>query len=244
MHIDLNKIPDENYEPFIGQTFDSEEEALLFYRNYAERHGFGIRKDRYDKKKKNKIVRHDLSCHQGRKKSIKVIDAFKDQRRRESSRCKCNANMRITVRRVFEIFPEEWHVSRVITPEDEEKILLYKEAGLLVRQIIRVMELKKKVEHGGLPFIEKNICNMFTKLNSLEEFEHNWPLTIKKYNLQNNKHMDVAIKEIELKRTHNNMTAKVRPTSRKTRSPLEEQAFQMLTPFAFKTFQEEIEKAS
>ena len=56
--------------------------------------------------------------------------------------------------------------------------------------------------------------------------------------------MDVAIKEIELKRTHNNMTATVRPTSLKTRSPLEEQAFQVLTPFAFKKFQEEIEKAS
>ncbi|KAJ8436707.1 hypothetical protein Cgig2_027228 [Carnegiea gigantea] len=56
--------------------------------------------------------------------------------------------------------------------------------------------------------------------------------------------MDVAIKEIELKRTHNNMTATVRPTSLKTRSPLEEQAFQVLTPFAFKNFQEEIEKAS
>lgn len=56
--------------------------------------------------------------------------------------------------------------------------------------------------------------------------------------------MDVAIKEIELKRTYNNMTATVRPTSLKTRSPLEEQAFQVLTPFAFKKFQEEIEKAS
>jgi len=56
--------------------------------------------------------------------------------------------------------------------------------------------------------------------------------------------MDIAIKEIDLKRTHNNMTATVRPTSLKMRSPLEEQAFQVLTRFAFKRFQEDIEKAS
>ena len=57
--------------------------------------------------------------------------------------------------------------NRVITPEDEEKILLYKGAGLSVRQIIRVMELEKKVEHGGLPFIEKDIRNLFTKVKKM-----------------------------------------------------------------------------
>ena len=30
---------------------------------------------------------------------------------------------------------------------------------------------------------------MLCKLNSPKEFEHNWPLTIEKYNLQNNKHV-------------------------------------------------------
>ncbi|KAJ8428417.1 hypothetical protein Cgig2_010400 [Carnegiea gigantea] len=160
---------------------------------------------------------------------------------------------------------------------------------------------RKKVKHGGFPFGEKDIHNLFTKmlykLNSPKEFEYNWPLTVEKYDLQNNKHvkgqyqidtsghrlismiiffkgmtttgksksinafikrfvsshtslmdffkqMNVAIKEIEFKRTHNNVTATVRPTSLKTRSPLEEQAFQVLAPFAFKKFQEEIEEAS
>ncbi|KAJ8427726.1 hypothetical protein Cgig2_010244 [Carnegiea gigantea] len=58
------------------------------------------------------------------------------------------------------------------------------------------------------------------------------------------KQTDVAIKVIELKRTHNNLTTIVRPTSLKTRLPLEEQAFQVVTPVAFKKFHEEIEKAS
>lgn len=73
--------------------------------------------------------------------------------------------MRITLRRSFHIFPQEWHVTkfskqhnhemlpleamrflpanRNISPEDEKQILLFKEAGLSVRQIIRVLELEK-----------------------------------------------------------------------------------------------------
>jgi len=122
MNIHLNEIPYENYEPFIDQMFGSEEEALVFYRNYAERHGFGIHKYRYDKRN-NKTVRRDLSCHRGRKKPVKVIDASKDQRKRESSRSECNAHMRITLRRVFEIFPEEWHVSRFVKQHNHERLL-------------------------------------------------------------------------------------------------------------------------
>ncbi|KAJ8436708.1 hypothetical protein Cgig2_027229 [Carnegiea gigantea] len=174
MNIGLNEIPYENYEPFIGQAFGSKEEALVFYRNYAdERHGFGIRKDRYDKRN-NKIVRRDLSCHRARKNPIKI--------KGKGSPPDVSAMLiwRITLRRVFEIFPEEWHVSRfvkqhnhevllphetcllpcnrVITPEDEENILLYKGDGL---------SLEKKVEHGGLPFIEKDIRNLFTKMKKM-----------------------------------------------------------------------------
>ncbi|KAL2927442.1 Protein FAR1-RELATED SEQUENCE 11 [Bienertia sinuspersici] len=74
--------------------------------------------------------------------------------------------MRITLKKCFDIFPEEWHVTkfvkehnhellsseemrflpanRTISQEDEKQILLYKEAGLSVRQIIQVMELEKK----------------------------------------------------------------------------------------------------
>ena len=80
MNIDLNEIPDKNHEPFIGKTFGSAEEALVFYGNYSEQHGFRIHKDRYDKKN-NKIVRRDLSCYRARKKLVKEIDALKDQRK-------------------------------------------------------------------------------------------------------------------------------------------------------------------
>ena len=45
MNIDLNEDPEASEEPFISQTFVNEEEAHIFYKNYAEQHGFAIRKD-------------------------------------------------------------------------------------------------------------------------------------------------------------------------------------------------------
>lgn len=99
--------------------------------------------------------------------------------------------MRLTLKQSNDIFPEEWHVTkfikehnhnllsptgmrllpinRVITTEDESQILLYKKAGLSVRQIIRVMELQKEVKHGDLSFIERDVRNLFVKMKKLVE---------------------------------------------------------------------------
>ena len=44
MNIDLNEDPKASEEPFVSQTFGSEKEAQIFYKNYAERHDFAIRK--------------------------------------------------------------------------------------------------------------------------------------------------------------------------------------------------------
>ena len=38
---DINSIKNE-FEPFVGQCFLSEEEAFIFYKNYANRYGFTI----------------------------------------------------------------------------------------------------------------------------------------------------------------------------------------------------------
>ena len=40
---DINSIENE-FEPFVGQCFLSEEEAFIFYKNYANQYGFIIRK--------------------------------------------------------------------------------------------------------------------------------------------------------------------------------------------------------
>uniref|UniRef100_A0A803LWI9 Protein FAR1-RELATED SEQUENCE n=1 Tax=Chenopodium quinoa TaxID=63459 RepID=A0A803LWI9_CHEQI len=336
LDVDLNEplIEEENNddEPFIGQTFESQEEAYVFYNKYAKQHGFVVRKDRSDTRH-GRTIRRDFYCHCGGKKPLKVVDFSKPQRNKESSKCDCKAHMRITLKKCFDIFPEEWHVTkyskqhnhvmlppeamrflpsnRNISGEDEKKILLLKEAGLSARQIIRVLELEKNVGHGELPFIQKDVRNLFGRVKRLlgandskslleymkstneennkfqyaytvdgerscwfatllrenyqkwcadfynlykmtitEEFERSWTLMIAKYNLQENKHVQglynvaLAVQEICQGQSHSNMVATLRPISMKTKSPLEGQAFEVFTSFAFKKFQDELIKAS
>ncbi|KAG4959650.1 hypothetical protein JHK87_036283 [Glycine soja] len=53
--------------------------------------------------------------------------------------------------------------NRTISEDDIERIFLLKEGGLSVRQLMRVIELEKNVKHGYLPFIERDIRNLFVK---------------------------------------------------------------------------------
>ena len=50
---DINSIENES-EPFVGQCFLSEEEAFIFYKNYANQNGFTIQKGHLEKKKMEK----------------------------------------------------------------------------------------------------------------------------------------------------------------------------------------------
>ncbi|XP_057532184.1 protein FAR1-RELATED SEQUENCE 11-like [Amaranthus tricolor] len=191
LDFDLNDtlVVENDCEPFIGQTFESQEEAYAYYNNYAKRHGYVARKDRSDTNKHGKTIRRDFYCHRGGKKPLKVVDLSKSQRHKQSSKCECKAHMRITLKKRFDIFPEEWHVTkfvkehnhellsseemrflpanRSISQQDEKQILLYKEAGLSVRQIIRVMELEKEIKHGELSFIERDVRNLFAKVKKV-----------------------------------------------------------------------------
>ena len=55
--------------------------------------------------------------------------------------------------------------------------------------------------------------------------------------------MGIATKEMKHKHTHSKITSTVRPATLKMKSPLKDQAFRVLPPFASKTFQE-LERAS
>jgi SWIM zinc finger len=54
----------------------------------------------------------------------------------------------------------------------------------------------------------------------------------------------LAVQEICQKHLHNNMVATLKPITVKTNSPLESQAFEVFTPFAFKKFQDELMASS
>ena len=117
------------------------------------------------------------------------MDSSKEQQNRISTRCGCKAHLRITLRKSFDIFPREWHVTkfvidqnhellspskvrffsanRVITKEDKDCILLLKKGGLSVRQIIHIMELEKGVKHRDLPFFKRDIHNLYVKMRRM-----------------------------------------------------------------------------
>ena len=50
-HEDINSIENE-LEHFVGQCFPSKEKAFIFYRNYANRYYFTIRKGHIEEKKR------------------------------------------------------------------------------------------------------------------------------------------------------------------------------------------------
>lgn len=93
-----------NFEPFVGQTFLSEDEAWIFYQKYAHLHGFSIRKDQTEKRDGHQIIRRDFFCHRGRTQPLKEIDPNKEQRNSLSSKCNCKAHLRIKLRRCNEIY--------------------------------------------------------------------------------------------------------------------------------------------
>ncbi|XP_071689185.1 protein FAR1-RELATED SEQUENCE 11-like [Rutidosis leptorrhynchoides] len=175
-------------EPFVGQCFLSEEEAFVFYQNYAKRNGFAIRKGRFVNKNGEKS-RRDFFCHREGKSKVKMVDYSKQQRNRGSTVGECKAHMCISLRRINDIFPKEWQVTkfvlehnhdllspqevrflpsyRSITSDDEKRIFLLKEGGLSIRQIMRVMELEKSVRHGELDFLTKDVSNLIIKNHKL-----------------------------------------------------------------------------
>ena len=173
---------------FVGQTFQTQEEAFTFCNNYAKKHGFMGVKDRTNTRH-GRTIRQDFHCHCYGKPRPKVFDMSKNRQNKSSSKCGCYTRLRITLKQSFDIFSEEWHVTvlvkqhnhpmlsheelrfllsnRSITPQDEKKILLYKEAGLSIRQIIRVMELEKNLKHGELSVLERDIRNLYGKVKKL-----------------------------------------------------------------------------
>ncbi|KAL4569221.1 hypothetical protein LXL04_024856 [Taraxacum kok-saghyz] len=143
---------------------------LFFYQSYARKNGFSVRKGRFVNKKTGERKRRDFFVTVKENQSPKRISQKK--RNRGYTKCECKAHMRITLRRINEIFPEEWQVRflpsyRNIKLEDEKRILLLKEGGLSVTQIMRVMELERGLRHGELPFLNKDIHNLFAKNHKL-----------------------------------------------------------------------------
>lgn len=180
-----------NLLPFIGQRFVSQDAAYEFYCSFAKQCGFSIRRHRTRGKDGigRGITRRDFTCHRGGYPQIKPTADLKLQRNRKSSRCGCQAYMRIVKRTDFDV--PEWRVTGFsnihnhellkfnemqlpplyckMTADDKSRICMYAKAGMSVRQMLRLMELEKGIKLGCLPFSEIDVRNLLQSFRNVDQ---------------------------------------------------------------------------
>ncbi|XP_044966628.1 protein FAR1-RELATED SEQUENCE 11 isoform X2 [Hordeum vulgare subsp. vulgare] len=178
--------------PYIGQRFLTHEAAYELYSGFAKQCGFSIRRHRTEGKDGvgKGLTRRYFVCHRAGNTPAKPFDdGAKQQRNRKSSRCGCQAYLRIG--RDAGAGGLEWRVTgfsnhhnhellrqdevrflpayRVISDSDRDRILVFAKSGISVQQMMRIMELEKCVQPGTLPFTEKDVRNL---IQSFRRFEH------------------------------------------------------------------------
>ncbi|GJZ55757.1 FAR1-related sequence 11-like protein [Tanacetum coccineum] len=180
-----------NLVPFIGQRFVSQEAAYEFYCSYAKQCGFSVR--RYRTRGKDGVgkgvTRRDFICHLGGYSHLKPSEDGKVQRNRKSSRCGCQAYMRIVRRSDFNV--PEWRIIgfsndhnhelsksmdvQMLLPaycamsaDDKSRICMFAKAGMSVRQMLRLMELEKGVKLGCLQFTEIDVRNLLQSFRTVD----------------------------------------------------------------------------
>uniref|UniRef100_A0ACD5UBH8 Uncharacterized protein n=1 Tax=Avena sativa TaxID=4498 RepID=A0ACD5UBH8_AVESA len=182
--------------PYIGQRFLTHDAAYEFYGGFAKLCGFSIRRHRTEGKDGvgKGITRRYFVCHRAGNAPAKPFnDGAQQQRNRKSTRCGCQAYLRIG--RDPGAGGPEWRVTgfsnhhnhqllrqdevrflpeyRVISDLDRGRILLFAKSGISVQQMMRIMELEKCVEPGSLPFTEKDVRNLIHSLRRFDQEEQN-----------------------------------------------------------------------
>lgn len=184
----LSRQTSVNLVPFVGQRFVSQDAAYEFYCSFSKQCGFSIRRHRTRGKDGvgRGVTRRDFTCHRGGHPQAKPTEEGKLQRNRKSSRCGCQAYMRIVKRSDFDV--PEWRVTGfcnnhnhellksievhilpsqcTISADDKSRICLFAKAGMSARQMLRLMEIEKGVKLGCLPYTELDIRNL------LQSFRH------------------------------------------------------------------------
>ncbi|CBI22921.3 hypothetical protein VitviT2T_006080 [Vitis vinifera] len=186
----LSRQTSVNLVPFLGQRFVSQDAAYEFYCSFAKQCGFSIRRHRTRGKDGvgRGVTRRDFTCHRGGYPQIKPSEDGKLQRNRKSSRCGCQAYMRIVKRADFDV--PEWRITGFsnihnhellksnevrllpaycsISPDDKSRICTFAKAGMSVRQMLRLLELEKGVKLGCLPFTEIDVRNLLQSFRNVD----------------------------------------------------------------------------
>ncbi|CAI9287172.1 unnamed protein product [Lactuca saligna] len=176
--------------PYIGQRFATHDTAYEFYSEFAKQCGFSIRRHRTEGKDGvgKGLTRRYFVCHRAGNTPVKTLNENKPQRNRKSSRCGCQAYMRIS--KTTELGAPEWRVTgfsnhhnhellepnqvrflpayRTISDVDKNRILMFAKTGISVQQMMRLLELEKCVEPGYLPFTEKDVRNLIQSFRKVD----------------------------------------------------------------------------
>ncbi|XP_010276293.1 PREDICTED: protein FAR1-RELATED SEQUENCE 11 [Nelumbo nucifera] len=177
--------------PYIGQRFLTHDAAYEFYSEFAKRCGFSIRRHRTEGKDGvgKGLTRRYFVCHRAGNTPIKASNESKPQRNRKSSRCGCQAYLRIS--KTMELGVPEWRVTgfanhhnhellepnqvrflpayRTISESDKNRIFMFAKTGISVQQMMKLMELEKRVEPGYLPFTEKDVRNLLQSFRKVDQ---------------------------------------------------------------------------
>ncbi|CAD5178063.1 protein FAR1-RELATED SEQUENCE 11 isoform X2 [Musa acuminata AAA Group] len=179
--------------PYIGQRFETHDAAYEFYSEFAKRCGFSIRRHRTEGKDGigKGLTRRYFVCHRAGNTPVKAATDTKQQRNRKSSRCGCQAYMRIS--KSMDMGVSEWRVTgfeshhnhellepnqvrflpayRTISDADKIRIQMFAKSGISVQQMMRLMELERCVEPGYLPFTEKDVRNLLQSFRKVKQDE-------------------------------------------------------------------------
>nr|CAE01491.1 P0041A24.3 [Oryza sativa Japonica Group] len=146
------------------------------------------------------LTRRYFVCHRAGNPPAKPFAAGagdRPQRNRRSSRCGCKAYMRIGRSAIAAAAAGEaegeWRVTgfsnhhnhellgqdqvrllpayRVVSGDDRDRILMLARSGISVQQMMRIMELERRVEPGNLPFTEKDVRNLIQSCRKSDQEE-------------------------------------------------------------------------
>ncbi|XP_057514948.1 protein FAR-RED IMPAIRED RESPONSE 1-like [Actinidia eriantha] len=169
-------------EPKEGMTFDTSEDAYLFYCRYAKEKGFSVSKRTSRKGSDGKLKDITLSCSRAGKARVKTSNPVKP---RPQSRMNCPAHIRVVNRDV------KFNLNRVVLDHNHEqspgKARYFKSNRVLDEHVKRRLELNDKagikmhktydvlqIEAGGhdkLLYLKKDCQNYLDKQRRLRLME-------------------------------------------------------------------------
>ena len=177
--------------PYVGQSFNTDDEAEEFYCNFAKRSGFSIRRERSKGNQMHPlgVYKRELVCHRAGLNLPRKTTDLKRQRNKKSSRCNCEAQM--VIKKDVKCGLAQWVVVqfsnahnhelldsnevrylpayRNISAVDRERILTLSKAGCNVHLITKALELEKGVKPGALTFTERDLRNFLQSSKNLNE---------------------------------------------------------------------------